>query len=186
MQFVGKILVVLQLILSVFFMAFAGVVYNSQVKWREYAKKQEEMVGKANRDLSDSRAAFDRLQTDVAAKEKEFKEKIATLEADKKTLTDNTRKANARFFKNPNEVPRYAITMGVGTIMDAKELMLVANGAAKADAIKAAVEGPLTGQCPASVIQLHRKTFVILDHEAGARLSGSYPGTWRSSLMLER
>ena len=90
MQFVGKILVVLQLILSVFFMAFAGVVYNSQVKWRDYAKKQEEMVGKANRDLSDSRAAFDRLQTDVAAKEKEFKEKVATLEADKKTLTDNT------------------------------------------------------------------------------------------------
>ncbi len=103
-----------------------------------------------------------------------------------KTLTENTRKANARFFKSPAEVPRYAITMGVGTIMDAKELLLLANGAGKADAIKAAVEGPLTGQCPASIIQLHRRTFVIVDGPASAKLSGSYPGTWRSSLLLER
>ncbi len=103
-----------------------------------------------------------------------------------KTLTENTRKANARFFKNFGEVPKYALTMGVGTILDARVLLLLSNGAARADAIKAAVEGPLTGQCPASVIQLHRKTFVILDHEAGAKLSGCYPGTWRSSFMLDR
>ncbi len=103
-----------------------------------------------------------------------------------KTLTENTRKANARFFKGTNDVPKYAITMGVGTIMDAKELLLLANGSAKANAIKAAVEGPLTGQCPASVIQLHRKTVVILDREAGSKLGGSYPGTWRSSFTLDR
>ncbi len=103
-----------------------------------------------------------------------------------KTLTEKTRRDNARFFKSMNEVPKYALTMGVGTVMDAKELILVANGAGKADAIKAAVEGPLTGQCPASVIQLHRKTFVILDKPAASKLSGSYPGTWRSSFLLER
>jgi glucosamine-6-phosphate deaminase len=103
-----------------------------------------------------------------------------------KTLTENTRNVNARFFKNIDEVPRYALTMGVGTIMDARELLLLANGAGKASAIKAAVEGPLTGQCPASIIQLHRKTFVILDRDAGSNLSGSYPGTWRSSFLLER
>jgi glucosamine-6-phosphate deaminase len=103
-----------------------------------------------------------------------------------KTLTENTRKANARFFKSYNEVPKYAITMGVGTIMDAKELLLLASGAGKADAIRAAVEGPLTAQCPASIIQLHRNTFVMVDHDAASKLSGSYPGTWRSSFLLER
>jgi glucosamine-6-phosphate deaminase len=103
-----------------------------------------------------------------------------------KTLTDDTIKNNARFFRNKNEVPKYALTMGVGTIMDSKELVLMANGKVKADAIKAAVEGPLTGQCPASVIQLHKKTFVIVDKEASAKLTGSYPGSWKSSFMLER
>ena len=103
-----------------------------------------------------------------------------------KTLTEKTRKDNARMFKSIHEVPKYALTMGVGTIMDSKELLLLANGSGKAEAIRAAVEGPLTGQCPASVIQLHRKTFVIVDKEAGARLSGLYPGTWKSSFMLDR
>lgn len=103
-----------------------------------------------------------------------------------KTLTEKTRQDNARFFASPPEVPKYAITMGVGTIMEAKELILLANGAGKADAIKASVEGPITSQCPASVIQLHRKTFVIITRDAAARLSGSYPGTWKSSVTLER
>jgi glucosamine-6-phosphate deaminase len=103
-----------------------------------------------------------------------------------KTLTDKTRQDNARFFKTMAEVPKYALTMGVGTIMDSKELLLLANKASKADAIRAAVEGPLTCQCPASVVQLHRKTFVIVDKEASSKLAGSYPGTWKSSFLLER
>ncbi len=103
-----------------------------------------------------------------------------------KTLTEKTRQDNARFFKSLKEVPKYALTMGVGTIMDAKEIVLVANGAGKAEAIRAAVEGPLTAQVPASVIQLHRTTYVIVDKDASAKLSGSYPGTWRSSFTLER
>ena len=70
--------------------------------------------------------------------------------------------------------------------MDARELLLIANGSGKADAIKAAVEGPMTAQCPASVIQLHRVTFVIVDKEAASKLSGLYPGSWKSSFMLER
>ena len=103
-----------------------------------------------------------------------------------KTLTEDTRKNNARFFKNKDEVPKYALTLGVGTIMDAKELVVLASGSGKAAAIKAAAEGPLTAQCPASVVQLHRKTFVIVDEEAGAKLTGLYPGSWKSSFMLER
>jgi len=103
-----------------------------------------------------------------------------------KTLTQETRQNNARFFKGKEEVPRYAITMGIGTIMDAKELIMLATGSGKADAIKAAAEGPLTSQCPASVVQLHRKTFVIVDKEAGAKLTGLYPGSWKSSFTLAR
>jgi len=102
-----------------------------------------------------------------------------------KTLTDMTRWDNARFFEKKEEVPKYALTMGVGTIMDAKELLLLASGKMKADAIKAAAEGPITAQVPASIIQLHRKAFVILDKEAASGLTGLYPGTWRSSFTLE-
>jgi glucosamine-6-phosphate deaminase len=103
-----------------------------------------------------------------------------------KTLTEKTRKDNARFFTSPEEVPKYAITMGIGTIMEAKELILLANGPGKADAIKAAVEGPITSQCPASIVQLHRKTFALVTRDAAAQLSGLYPGTWKSSTMLDR
>jgi glucosamine-6-phosphate deaminase len=103
-----------------------------------------------------------------------------------KTLTEKTRQDNARFFKSMSEVPRYALTMGVGTIMESKELLLLASKASKADAIKAAVEGPMTSQCPASIVQLHPKTFVIIDKEASSKLIGVYPGTWKSSYTLER
>jgi glucosamine-6-phosphate deaminase len=103
-----------------------------------------------------------------------------------KTLTEKTRRDNARYFRTFDEVPKYALTMGVGTIMDAREHILLANGIGKADAVKAAVEGPLTAQCPASVIQLHRVTFVIVDREAASKLSGLYPGSWQSSFMLDR
>jgi len=97
-----------------------------------------------------------------------------------KTLTGTTRMDNARFFKNANEVPKYAITMGVGTIMGAKEIILLANKAAKADAIRAAVEGPITAMCPASIIQLHQTAFVIVDKDASVKLTGLYNDTWES------
>ena len=100
-----------------------------------------------------------------------------------KTLTGTTRMDNARFFKTKEEVPRYAITMGVGTIMDAKQLLLVANGAGKADAVLAAVEGPITAMCPASIIQMHRLAFVFLDKPASAKLTGLYNDTWESKIF---
>jgi len=100
-----------------------------------------------------------------------------------KTLTGTTRMDNARFFKPNEEVPRYAITMGVGTIMDAKELMLLANQTEKADAIQAAVEGPITAMCPASIIQMHRSAFVFLDKEAASKLTGNYNDTWESKVF---
>ncbi len=100
-----------------------------------------------------------------------------------KTLTGTTRMDNARFFKTKEEVPRYAITMGVGTIMDAKQLVLVANGTGKADAVRAAVEGPLTAMCPASIIQMHRLAFVFLDKAAATKLTGLYNDTWESKIF---
>lgn len=93
-----------------------------------------------------------------------------------KTLTQQTITDNARFFSDLKEVPRYAITVGIGTIMDARELVLLANGPKKADAVKAAVEGPITAMCPASIIQMHRRATVITDKEAASKVTAVYLG----------
>ena len=87
-----------------------------------------------------------------------------------KTLTRETVEDNARLFDNPDEVPRFAVTMGVGTILDAHEVLLIANGKNKAEAIAAAVEGPVTSMCSASALQLHPNTTVVVDNEAAAGL----------------
>ena len=91
-----------------------------------------------------------------------------------KTLTGTTREANARFFKSPDEVPKYAITMGVGTIMDAKQLLLLASGEGKAEAIATTCEGPITAKCPATIVQMHRYAFVIVDKAAASKLTMKY------------
>jgi len=100
-----------------------------------------------------------------------------------KTLSYTTREANKRFFKKDELVPKYAITMGVGTIMDSKELLLVASGKGKAEAIKSAVEGPLTAMCPASIIQMHKEAFVIVDKDAGSKLEGTYDDNWETIIF---
>ncbi len=91
-----------------------------------------------------------------------------------KTLTEKTRQDNSRFFKSIDEVPKYAITMGIGTIMEAKEVILLASGENKADAVKAAVEGPITAMCPASMLQMHRKAIIIVDKKAASKLSAEF------------
>lgn len=93
-----------------------------------------------------------------------------------KTLTEKTVRDNARFFEDSDEVPNQAITMGVGTIMDANTLMLVATGETKAAAIRAALEGPVTGMCPATVVQMHRFAHVVLDGEAASALEYRHHG----------
>lgn len=90
-----------------------------------------------------------------------------------KTLTDRTRHDNARFFGSLDEVPRHVVTQGLGTILDAGHLLLLAAGAAKADAVAAALEGPLSASCPASVLQLHPHVTVLLDEQAASRLERS-------------
>jgi glucosamine-6-phosphate deaminase len=87
-----------------------------------------------------------------------------------KTLTEETRRANARFFDSLDDVPHHVLTQGLGTILRARHLLLIASGAGKAEAVAAAIEGPLTASCPASVLQLHPHATVLLDPEAAAQL----------------
>jgi glucosamine-6-phosphate deaminase len=88
-----------------------------------------------------------------------------------KTLTERTRRDNARFFGSADEVPHHVLTQGLGTILRARHLVLLASGAGKADAVAAAVEGPLSASCPASVLQLHPHASVLLDEPAASRLA---------------
>jgi glucosamine-6-phosphate deaminase len=87
-----------------------------------------------------------------------------------KTLSKQTIDDNARFFDRREEVPIYAITMGVGTILEAKKLMLMASGTAKAWAIAQTVEGPVTSMVTASAIQMHPDAKVFVDAEAASEL----------------
>lgn len=87
-----------------------------------------------------------------------------------KTLTQQTVKDNARFFGSEDKVPHHVITMGIGTIMEARQNLLLAFGPKKARAIAEAVEGPITSVNPASVLQMHPVTKVCLDEPAAGGL----------------
>jgi glucosamine-6-phosphate deaminase len=87
-----------------------------------------------------------------------------------KTLTEQTRKDNARFFGSLDEVPHHVLTQGLATILEARHLLLIATGGGKAAALAAAVEGPVSASCPASVLQLHPHVTVLADPAAAARL----------------
>lgn len=82
-------------------------------------------------------------------------------------LREETREANARFFDSIDEVPTHALTMGVGTILKAKMVLLVVRGADKAEIVHKALTGPITTECPASLLQTHPHVVVLLDHESG-------------------
>ncbi|KAA9089384.1 glucosamine-6-phosphate deaminase [Microbacterium radiodurans] len=88
-----------------------------------------------------------------------------------KTLTEQTRADNARFFDSPDDVPMHCITQGIGTILRARHLVLLAFGAAKADAVAAAVEGPVSTSAPGSAVQLHPHVTVVVDEAAAGALT---------------
>jgi len=87
-----------------------------------------------------------------------------------KTLTPQTIKDNAHFFGSEKDVPHHVLTMGIGTILEARHCLLLAFGGKKARAIAEAVEGPITSMNPASALQLHPKVTVCLDEAAAAEL----------------
>ncbi len=89
-------------------------------------------------------------------------------------LTENTIKANSRFFNNIDEVPKSAICMGIANIMSAKEIVIMAFGDNKADAVQKMVEGPVTEEVPASILQKHENVTLIVDQAAANKLSAKY------------
>lgn len=87
-----------------------------------------------------------------------------------KTLAPETVLVNSRFFQRTEEVPRLSITMGIGSILRAKEVVLLAIGKNKSAAVSAMIEGPLSARCPASALQLHSHADIFLDTEAASLL----------------
>ena len=88
-----------------------------------------------------------------------------------KTLTQRTRSDNANFFESENDVPHHVITMGIGTIMDARTVLLLAFGENKAAAVAGAVEGPITASNPASILQMHPTAKIYLDYKSASMLA---------------
>lgn len=88
-------------------------------------------------------------------------------------LTESTIDANARFFATRDDVPKQAISMGIGAIMGAKKVLLAASGAEKADAILGSICGAITPHCPGSVLQLHPNVVVVVDEAAGSKLKAA-------------
>ncbi|MFP5366866.1 MAG: glucosamine-6-phosphate deaminase [Actinomycetes bacterium] len=87
-----------------------------------------------------------------------------------KSLIEQTRRDNARFFKGLAEVPHHVLTQGLGTIMEARHVVLLATGARKAQAVRDFVEGPVAALCPASILQFHPHATVLLDEAAASAL----------------
>lgn len=85
-------------------------------------------------------------------------------------LTESTIEANKRFFASADEVPRQAYTMGIGTIMKADKILIVANGENKADAVAAMVQGEINPEVPASILQLHNNVILVADEAALSKL----------------
>lgn len=88
----------------------------------------------------------------------------------KVALTESTIEANTRFFESREDVPRFAVSMGVGSIFKAKKIILIATGAAKANAVNAMVNGPVDPNCPASILQLHNDVTIFCDDAAAGLL----------------
>jgi glucosamine-6-phosphate deaminase len=99
-----------------------------------------------------------------------------------KTLTERTRSDNARFFTGAQEVPHHVITMGLGTIMESRMCLLLAFGKAKAEAVAASVEGPVTASVPGSLLQFHPQAKVLLDAESASLLTRAeyYQGVYQN------
>jgi glucosamine-6-phosphate deaminase len=88
-----------------------------------------------------------------------------------KTLTKQTIEDNSRFFEPDEFQPKLAITMGIKTILDARRILLLAHGENKAKAVRDMVEGPLSAMCPASALQLHQRTTILIDEQAASKLT---------------
>lgn len=97
----------------------------------------------------------------------DFNSTTSLVKLSEETINQNS---DGRFFRNESEVPKYALTMGIKTIMEAKKIILLANGPRKALAVKQAIEGPVTNSVPASILQKHNDVKWLLDEEAASEI----------------
>ncbi len=88
-------------------------------------------------------------------------------------LAENTIESNMKYFPSRSDMPKEAITMGIGTIIKAKEIVLIAEGEKKAEAIKKTIEGEVSPSCPASILQNHPNAHILVDKEAAKLLSAN-------------
>jgi glucosamine-6-phosphate deaminase len=95
-----------------------------------------------------------------------------------KALEKQTIEDNARFFEKVEDVPRFAITMGIGTILEAKKILLIVSGKSKADVCAKFIEGPVSSQITASALQLHNYVTVVLDEPAASKLTRTEYYNW--------
>jgi glucosamine-6-phosphate deaminase len=104
-----------------------------------------------------------------------------------KTLAKETVERNSALFAG-EEVPRFALTVGIGTIMEARKVLLAASGDEKANAIKLTVEGPITARVPASILQMHPDAICVVDLEAAAKLSNKdyYKWVWENKWRVQK
>jgi len=148
--------------------------------WRAECAKYEEAIAKAGGiDLqvlgigSDGHIAFNEPGSSLASRTRLV------------YLTPQTIKDNSRFFKKASEVPVSALSMGVGSICEAKKVVLLAFGANKADAVKGMVEGGVSQFCTASALQTHPDAWVFCDEAAAAKLKLKKYYAWRSETALK-
>jgi glucosamine-6-phosphate isomerase len=102
--------------------------------------------------------------------DEDFNKTTHCVKLKQKTIDDN-----ARFFESPDQVPKYAVTMGIKAIMQAKKLLLVANGENKADILCRSLFGPVTPKVPASILQLHNDLTVVADEKALSVIRENFP-----------
>jgi glucosamine-6-phosphate deaminase len=102
-----------------------------------------------------------------------------------KILSEKTLHDNAAHFSKPEEQPRHVITMGIGTILRSGHCVVLACGAKKSHAVKGLIEGPITSMCPASALQLHPRTTIIVDEAAAARLDNREHYIWVEQHKLD-
>jgi glucosamine-6-phosphate deaminase len=95
-----------------------------------------------------------------------------------KSLTPETYAQNSPLFERPEDMPKRALTMGVGTILDSRNVLMLVTGREKAEILAAAVEGPVTSMISASALQLHPHAVVVVDEEAGSLLKGREYYDW--------
>jgi len=109
-----------------------------------------------------------------------FNESLSALRSRtrEKALAPSTIAANRTLFKNPEEMPTRAITMGVGTILDARTIILLVTGSTKAEILAKAVEGPITSMVSASALQLHPQCRVVVDEHAAVKLTAQDYYRW--------